>query len=50
MNVLPTRVVRSVNRESRRTRYVRARRTGRNMLAGRSGARRSAIAASLAGF
>jgi hypothetical protein len=50
MNALPTRVVRSITRESHRTHFVRARLTGRNMLAGRGNAQRNAIAASLAGF
>lgn len=49
MNALPTRVARSIGRESNRTHYVR-RATGRNMLAGRGNANRAAITASLAGF
>jgi hypothetical protein len=49
MNSLPTRTVRSVTRDSRRTCFGR-RATGRNLLAGRSNANRAAIAASLAGF
>ena len=49
MNSLPTRVTRSVTRETRPGCFSR-RATGRNMLAGRGTARAAAIAASLAGF
>lgn len=49
MNSLPTRVVRSITRDSHRTCFGR-RATGRNMLAARCNARAAAITASLAGF